>query len=64
MTDKVFTTIHITVQQHDSLQRLREKTKVPTAVRIRDAIDRLLADEWKREQLEMVSPLNPAGTRP
>jgi predicted DNA-binding protein len=41
---KLSTTVYLTPEQIERLHALAERTRVPTAVRIRDAIDRLLND--------------------
>jgi predicted DNA-binding protein len=47
---RVTTTIYLDPEQVKALKRLHEETKVPTAVRIREAIDNLLAKYNRRRQ--------------
>jgi predicted DNA-binding protein len=39
---RITTTIYLDPEQVEALRRLHERTKVPTAVRIREAVDNLL----------------------
>jgi hypothetical protein len=41
--NRVMTTVYLDPEQHEALERLKEQSRVPTAERIRQAIDSLLA---------------------
>lgn len=44
---RILKTVYLDPEQVEALKRLQEATKVPTAVRIREAIDKLLAKHRK-----------------
>lgn len=48
--NRVTTTIYLDPEQIKALRRLDERTKVPTAVRIRECIDMVLMKYWKAKK--------------
>lgn len=59
---KISTTVYITLEQNERLHQLSSRTKVPSAVYIREGID-LILDRYKHE-LPGQMTLSDAGKKP
>ncbi len=53
---KVARTVYINGEQLEALKRLSEKTKVPQAVYVREALDMLLEKYSDQLQFEFITP--------
>jgi hypothetical protein len=56
----VLTTVYLSEEQHEQLRRLHERTRVPVAVYLREAVDAILERHGLRQPAPLkVVPLEP-----